>query len=76
MANDKIEPYVPIQCRPPNQFIKYELRRFSHSCGSGTIRVAHFLNKKKQSCEVEAQIIWDEIPYSKEWQIKYGKKEM
>lgn len=74
MANDKVEPYIPIQNRPPNQFLRYEERPFSSSHGSGIVRVAHYLNKKKQPCEVEAQIIWNEQPFSKEWEAKYGKR--
>lgn len=65
MASEKIEPYVPIQHRPPNQFLRYELRPFSYPHGSGMVRVAIYLNKNKKESEVEAQVIWDKVPFSK-----------
>lgn len=65
MTNEKIQPYVPIQHRPPNVFLRHEMRRFEYGHGSGIIRIAHYLNKKKQPCEVEAQVIWDKQPFSK-----------
>lgn len=65
MTNEKIQPYIPIQHKPPNVFLRYELRPFSYPHGSGTVRVAVYLNKNKKECEVEAQIIWDKQPFSK-----------
>ncbi len=73
MTNSKVEIYIPIQNRPPNQFVRYEMRPFKNTHGSGMVRVAIYLNKNKKESEVEAQIIWDEQPFSKEWEEKYGK---
>ena len=52
--------YIPVYCRLPNKFIKYEERRFDDKVGhSGIKRVAIFTNKKKQQCEMTAQVMWD-----------------
>lgn len=69
----KEEKFIPFQHRPPNKFLRYEERRFQFSHGSGIERIAHFINKKGKPDSVVVQVIWDEQPFSKEWEEKYGK---
>ena len=64
--------FIPFQHRPPQKFLHHEMRRFDYAHGSGYERIAHYLDKNKKPAEVVAQVIWDEIPYSKEWCSKYN----
>lgn len=59
---------------PPNKFLRFEEKRFLYNHGAGTVVIAHFLNKSKQPSQMECRVIWDEQPYSKEWELKYGRK--
>ena len=55
----KIEPYLPRYSRPPNKFLRYELRDFDDGHGNGgQYRVAHFLDKKGKEQEMTAHVIW------------------
>jgi len=55
-----VNPYIPIYKRPPNQFIKYELRPFDDKAGHiGSERVAIFRDKGGAIREMVAQMIWD-----------------
>lgn len=65
--------FIPFQHRPPQRFLRHERRRFEFSHGTGIEIVAHYLDKNKKPQELVAQVIWDEIPFSIEWQAKYGK---
>lgn len=67
--------WIPFWNKPPCQFIRYEESRFQYNHGSGTLREVVYLNKKKQTCRCDAQVIWDEQPYSKEWCNKYLDKD-
>ena len=60
MKEIKVEPYYPVYHRHPNKFLRYEEKRFDHGNGiTGTLRIAHFLDKKGNECEMTAQVIWD-----------------
>lgn len=65
--------FIPFQHRPPQKLLRYEGRIFQHSHGSGIEIIAHYLDKNKKPQELVAQVIWDEIPFTKEWCAKYGE---
>jgi len=61
----KIIPYLPIYHRPPNKFLRYELRNFEVvTCIkvlTGTERIAIFLDKNGKQQEDTAQVMWDNL---------------
>lgn len=64
--------FIPFQHRPPQKFLRHEMRRFEYTHGSGYERIAHYLDKNKKPAEVVAQVIWDEIPFTQHWCAKYN----
>lgn len=57
---DKIEPFLPIQHRPPNKFLRNEVNDFDDGHGNGgKIRIAYFLDKKGKEQSVTAQVMWE-----------------
>jgi hypothetical protein len=60
-----IIPHLPIYHRPPNKFLRYELRKFEVvTCTkvlTGVERVAIFLDKSNKVQEMTAQVMWDNI---------------
>lgn len=54
-----MKPYTPIYHKPPNKFIRYEMRDFADGYGhSGKVRVAIFKDSKGRTQEMDAQIYW------------------
>ncbi len=60
-----ITPYLPIYHRPPNKFIRYELRKFEVvTCIkvlTGIERVGIFSDKNGKQQEMSAHVMWDNI---------------
>lgn len=65
--------FIPFQHRPPQKYLRTEHRRFEFSHGSGIEVIDHYLDKNKKPQEMITQVIWDELPFSKAWQEKYGE---
>jgi hypothetical protein len=60
MAEDKVKPYHPYYCSPPNKLIRYEVRDFDDGHGNGgKCRWAIYTDKKGKQCEMVAQVIWE-----------------
>jgi hypothetical protein len=57
-------PYIPIYHRPPNKFLRYEMKRFDDGAGNtGAQRVAFYLDRHGVERSECAQVIWDRQPH-------------
>jgi hypothetical protein len=55
-----MKPHIPVYHRPPNKFIRYEIKPFDDGAGhTATLRIAVFKDKHGDTQEMVAQVIWD-----------------
>lgn len=62
MIVQRVEPYVPVYCRPPNKFIRMEESEFDDGAGHiGVLSTAIFFDKSGKEKEMVARIKWSEL---------------
>lgn len=54
----KAKIHLPFYHKPPNKFVRYEMRSFPNSEFPRDERVAHYTDKDGKHKEMTAQVIW------------------